>query len=217
MCVDPMTLIGTAISLAGTAAQAAQQSAMVNAQNKTNRDAYEISKRAREAEQARQSVYERQAADDWASTTEALSKDRYDATKAQNEQDFMQDFDAAQGAVQEGELLSGQEFASDAVKTEIAARSNKAAQEARSRVKALAALTGTDLTGANRGFILGNNADKLGTLNSLRRGSLGVSNQEQNIAPAQVNQGSSLMGDVLSGAGGIIAQRGAYNATVNSK
>lgn len=208
-------MIGMGLSVASSAMQASAQQQMVNAQNKANRDAYEISKRAREAEQVRQAAFEKQASDNWTSTLNQMDQQRYNDAKQTAENQFMQQNDALPSALNDGQLLSGQEYASDAVKTEIAQRSNKAATEARSRIKALAALTGADAASLGRNFNLSSNADQLGTINSLRRGSLGVSNQEQNISPAQVSQGSSVFGDVLSGIGGIMTQRGAYNAAVN--
>lgn len=215
MCVDPISMIGMAASLAGTMMQANQQSAFVNAQNKANRDAYEISKRAREAELTRQKQFEDQASGYWNQTTEALDAADYSSEKETASDEFMQTFDEMSSAIGEGELLSGQQYASDEVKSEIAARANKAAVDARKRVQALAALTGGDNAFMGRSFNLNDTANTLSTLNTLRRGSLGVSNQEQNIAPAQVSQGSSAVGDILSGVGGMMTQRGAYSSTIN--
>lgn len=215
MCLDPMSMIGMAASIAGSAMQASAQSSFVNAQNKANRDAYEISKRAREAELARQKQFEDQAAGYWNQTADALGSDDFATEKDAATDQFMDTFDQMSSAIGEGELLSGQQFASDAVKTEIATRANKAAVDARKRVQALAALTGGDNAFMGRSFNLNDTANTLSTLNTLRRGSLGVSNQEQNIAPAQVSQGSSIFGDVLSGVGGLVTQKGAYNSTVN--
>jgi hypothetical protein len=120
-------------------------------------------------------------------------------------------------SVRDGQLLSGQEFADGDVLQTIAAQSNKAAGDARKRVQALAALTAFDATGQNRAFTLADNADKLGTLGGMRRGSLGVSNQEQNIAPAQVGySGSDALGNVLTGVGNNLAYNGGYKSTVSA-
>lgn len=215
MCLDPMSMIGMAASIAGSAMQASAQSSFVNAQNKANRDAYEISKKAREAELVRQKQFEDQAEGYWNQTADTLGSDDFATDKDAATDQFMDTFDQMSSAIGEGELLSGQQFASDAVKTEIAVRANKAAADARKRVQALAALTGGDNAFMGRSFNLNDTANTLSTLNTLRRGSLGVSNQEQNIAPAQVSQGSSIFGDVLSGVGGLVTQKGAYNSTVN--
>lgn len=215
MCLDPVSMIGMGLSLAGSMAQASSQAAYVNAQNKANRDAYEISKKAREAELVRQKQFEDEAAGYWNDTADALGSEDFSTDKDAATNQFMDTFDQMSSAIGEGELLSGQQFASDEVKTEIAARANKAAVDARKRVQALAALTGGDNAFMGRSFNLNDTANTLSTLNTLRRGSLGVSNQEQNIAPAQVSQGSSIFGDVLSGVGGMVTQKGAYNSTVN--
>ena len=215
MCLDPATMIGMGLSLAASAAQASSQAAFVNAQNKANRDAYEISKKAREAELARQKQFETEAADYWNQTADSLDATDYGAGQDQAADKFLTEYDQMDSAIGEGELLSGQQFASNEIKTEIAARANKASADARKRIQALAALTGGDNAGLNRSFLLNDTANTLSTINTLRRGSLGVSNQEQNISPAQVNQGSSIFGDVLSGVGGMLTQKGAYNSTIN--
>lgn len=207
MC-DPLSLIGGAASIAGAAMNAQAQAAYVDAQNRANREAYEISKRAREAELARQAQYEADALAAWDKTAEALGADKHDEARAEAEQAFMQTFDQQPSAIPEGHLLSGQQYASDEIKNEIARRANKEAAESRKRIQALAALTAYGNADQTRGTTLNENADFLSTLNGLRRGSLGVSQQEQNISPAMVSPGSTIFGDVLSGVGGIVSSYG---------
>jgi hypothetical protein len=210
-----MTLIGTAISMASGFAQMSAQQQMVDATNKANNDAFAISKNAREAELTRQKSYENQAANSWADANNKLAQPQYEADKQAAANDFMDRYDTMGKVLTDGQLLSGQETASNEVKTEIAARTSRAAADARARVQALAALSGSDNATNNRAFALQGNADALGGINTLRRGSLAVSNQEQNISPVQISQGSSAMGDILSGTGAALTKRGGYNSTVN--
>lgn len=212
MCVDPVTAIGMGLSVASSAIQASANSQYVNAQNKANRDAYEISKAARQAELARQKAFETEANDNWQNTLNRVSRDEYDQGAQEAETAFLDQFANMSAAVSDGQMLSGQNTASDAVRSEIAARTSKAASEARDRVKALAALTSYGTVGQGRAQDISSGADFLGTLNGLRRGSLAVSNQEQSISPASVTKGSTILGDVLGGVGGLVTQRGAYNA-----
>lgn len=214
MC-DPISLIGGALSIGASVVQAQQQAAYQAAVNQANKDAYEISKRAREQEQARQAAFEKEAAGHWENTTNALARENMDSGKAEAEEQFIQNYDAMTSAIPEGHLLSGQEYASEEVKDYIAQSANKAAAEARKRVQALAALSSSGTMDVNRNLALGNNANTLTTLNGIRRGSLGVSAQEQNISPAQVTQRSSILGDVLSGAGGLVSGMAGKGTAVN--
>jgi hypothetical protein len=206
MC-DIAGIIGAVASIAGAAMQAQAQAAFQSAQNQANKDAYEISKKAREDELARQAQYEQEAASYWDQTATALDKTGYEADQQAAQDEFMQTFDDQVSTQPEGQLLSGQQFANDTIKQEIAARSSVAAADARRRVEALSKLASYGTADATRGLAIGGNADLLTTLNGIRRGSLGVSQFEQNISPAQVYMGNTLFADVLSGAGGIISSK----------
>lgn len=205
MC-DPMTLIGAGLSTAGGIANA-QQQAYADEVNNQNNIAYQMSKAAREQEQTRQDAFEKQAQAAWQQNMDAFT-----AQKAAQNQDtaanqFMQKYD--QTATQQnadGQYLSGQQFANDEVKTAIADRSAKAAADARTRAQALANLTayGTTQTGDN--ISMSNTNNDLTTLNGIRRGSLTVSNQEQNISPAKVTQGTGGLGDILGGMGKVVSK-----------
>lgn len=208
MC-DVAGILGAVLSVAASAMQAQQQAAFQSAQNQANNDAYSMSKKAREDELARQQSYEKEAAGYWDRTTADLTADKYDDSQKQAEDDFMSAFDQLEDTMPEGELLPGQKYATDEVKSEIASRANSAAADARRRVQNLAALASYGAVDQQRNTALGNNANMLTTLNGIRRGSLGVSQQEQNISPAQVSMGGGgEMADVLSGAGGLVSSAG---------
>lgn len=215
MC-DPMSLIGGAISIAASAMQAQQQAAYQNAVNEQNRKAYEISKNAREAELARQAQMEADAAVNWNETAANLTRENSDQTRDDAAQEFVQKLEDTPGAVQEGQLLSGQQYANDTIKGEIAKAANTAAADARKRIEAMAKLSAYGTTDAARSFQIGDNADFLTTLSGLRRGSLGVSQQEQNIAPAQVYQGNGGFADILSGVGGVVSSHGGRTVSSGS-
>jgi hypothetical protein len=212
MC-DPASLIGGVISMAASAMQARQQQQYQNEINRQNQKAFEISRKARQDELARQSAMEAQAANNWQDTTTALSRDDAEATQSELKDDFVQDVEAQPKAVSMGELLPGQQFASEAVKGEIGKAANAAAVDTRRRIEALAQLSAFGGADLSRGTTIGQNADFLTTLSGIRRGSLGVSQQEQNIAPAQVHQGSGMMADLLSGAGGLVSGLGSRTPT----
>lgn len=196
------------MSVGASAMQASAQRKFVNAQNDANNKAYAISKKAREDELARQAGYEKEAASYWDRATTELAPATADADRAAATSEFMKNFDEMPTTQPEGQFLSGQEFANDTIKTEIASRANTAAADARRRVQALAKLTSYGATDLKRSTSLGGSADLLQTLNGIRRGSLGASAGEQNIAPAQVTQGKSTFADILSGAGGIVSSMG---------
>lgn len=205
MC-DPMLALGTALTVGGGALRAANNNRAVEMQQAVERAAYRRSKAAREAEVQRQSVFETEANENWQNATDQLSADNDAATREQAVQDFLATVDSQpSGSVPEGFLLSGQDNASDVVQTEIAARAAKAAQEARGRVEALAKLGSYDTSALDRKLTLSSNADALSTINNLRRGSLGVSQAEQTIAPRQVIPGDNMLADILAGSGSALS------------
>ncbi len=211
MC-DPASIIGGVLSMASSFAQMSMQQAQVDAQNAANNEAYRLSKQAREAEIVRQQAFEQQARESWEETSGTMGADAAAAEQDTAKTEFLEDFDKRPGVL-DGELLSGQENGNEIIKTEIANRTNKAAADARRRVQALAALTAYGSTDQTRSTGIANGANSLMVLNGLRRGSLGVSQQEQNISPAQVGSGSSFLPDILSGAGGIVSSYGGGGTT----
>ncbi len=205
MC-NPMLALGTALSVGGGALRGANNASYVKAQQEVEKAAYMRSKAAREAEIGRQKTFETQANDNWMDANAALSADNYQDKQDTSVQDFLATVDDRPSTVvPEGFLLSGQEGASSVVSTEIAARAAKAAQEARARVEALAKLSSYDTAALDRKLTLSGNADSLSTINNLRRGSLGVSQAEQTIAPRQVFPNDNMFADILSGAGGALS------------
>lgn len=207
MC-EPMMLIGAALSAAGTFVGAQQQQAFAEAQANAQRQAAELSRQARLRELERQQQFEKEATSAWDKSAEGLTKDRREAQQNEAQQQFVQNLDKGTTAVQEGQYLSGNNQAATEVQTDIARRVTEGAREARQRAMALARLSayGTVDT-ANNNFI-GNTNNNLQTLNGLRRGSLGVSQFEQAVPVPTVTPGSSALGDILSGFGGL-ALRGA--------
>jgi len=205
MC-NPMLAIGTGLTLAGGISRGLTNRANQQAQSAVEKAAYLRSKKAREDELARQQTFEADANSGWANANAALNKTNYDTSREDAINEFMQTVDSRPSTVvPEGFLLSGQDNATSEVTGEIAARAAKAAQEARARIEALAKLTSYDSAALDRNLALGKNADLLTTINNMRRGSLGVSNAEQNIAAAQVIPGDNYLADILTGAGGSLS------------
>lgn len=200
MC-DPLTAIGAGLSIAGGVANGLQQQAYAEAVNRENNKAYQMSKLAREQELARQQAFEQQAVNTWQQNLDKFSKENTVQKQDASAQQFVQKFDAAAAKQNtDGQYLSGQKFASDEIKQAIADRGAAAAAEARQRATALAQLAAYGSVGAGQQIDLSDTNNSLTTLNGIRRGSLQVSNQEQNIQPAKVTQGFAL-GDILGGAG----------------
>lgn len=206
MC-NPMLAIGTGLSLAGGVARGMTNSANNRAYANAEKQAYLRSKKAREDEIARQKVFEGEANTNWQNTVQGMGAEDHAASREAAVNDFLQTLEAAPAspAVPEGFMLSGQNNASADVQNEIAARTAKAASEARARIEALAKLTSYDTAALDRNLLMSRNADALTTTNNIRRGSLGVSRDEQNIAQAQVIPGDNMLADILSGAGGSLS------------
>jgi hypothetical protein len=199
--------VGLAASAAGGLVSGQQNAAYISAVNQQNQNAYQISRRAREDELARQKQFEQQAAGYWDDTTTDMDVADYEQGQSQDQAAFLTDFQDAT-ASDEGMLVGNMdEMASDQVMQEIAKRTAGETSAARARIEALAKLSSYGSTSANRARSLNQNADQLQTINGLRRGSLGVSNFEQNIPAAVVNPPDSTFADILSGVG---ALAGAY-------
>ena len=207
MC-DPMTLGGLALSTVGGFAQGQTQANYVDAVNRENKRAYDLSQKAREAERVRQKEMEAQGNEAWAKTTDDLTRENFDASRDAAATEFVADLDATPRAISTDTRLPGQEGASVEVKDAISARVNDEAAKTRDRIKAFANLQGYGSTGTNRNLAMGETGDFLSILGGLRRGSLGVAQQEQDIAPATVRVGSTTLGDILSGVGSIMTLGG---------
>ena len=207
MC-DPISLAGMALSTAGAYGQAQTQSNFTDAVNASNRDAYAISQKARDAERVRQKDFENQQVAAFDDATANMSRSSFDTDHDAAATDFVSTLDARPVAIAPGDALAGGADASDAVKTDAAKRTAAAASETRDRIKALAKLTAYGTAGAGRGRDFTNTADFVSTLGGLRRGSLAAGQQEQTIAPTSVTPGSSTFADILSGVGGMMAYGG---------
>jgi len=207
MC-DPLTLAGVALSTAGGAAQAQTNARYVDEVNRQNKVAYDMSRKARDAERVRQSAMEAQGAKTWEDTNAGLSREKFDAGKDAAAAQFMAAYDAPDVSPTLDARLPGQEAASVDVKNAVTARLNKAAADARERAKSIAEVLAFGSAGAERGRGLMDTNSDLQTLAGLRRGSLGVAAQEQDVRPATVTKGSSFIGDLLTGAGNLASYGG---------
>jgi len=209
MC-DPisLSLIGLATSTVGGIAQANTQSNYVDRVNAENKKAYEMSQRAREAERVRQKSMEGEMLQAYDETAADLTREKFDESKDVSAQTFLDKLASSAPTLTDTTRLPGQEGASVEVQNSINSRINKGAGEARDRVKALAALSSYGRAGEGRAQSVTNTGNTLSTLGGLRRGSLGVAQQEQNIQAADVTPGSSVFADILSGVGGAMAGMG---------
>jgi len=207
MC-DPVSLIGLALSTVGGIAQANTQSNYVDRVNAENKKAYEMSQRAREAERARQKNMEGEMLQAYDETAADLTREKFDESKDVSAQTFLDKLTSTAPALSDTTRLPGQEGASVEVQNSINSRINKGAGEARDRVKALAALSSYGRAGEGRAQSVTDTGNTLSTLGGLRRGSLAVGQQEQEIRGAEVSPGSSTFSDILSGVGGAMAGMG---------
>ncbi|GKT32077.1 hypothetical protein ADUPG1_006328, partial [Aduncisulcus paluster] len=204
-------------SIAGGAYYQGQtQANYVDAVNKANRQAYDVSKAAREAEQARQDQFSQRSQQSFGDALNNMSSDKATADQNQGADQFAADLVAAEKptAGEQGFLLPGQGESSVAVKDWIAREANTQAQDASRRIKALANMTGRGSAQDQRlGNMMGAQ-DQINVTNNLRRGSLGASQLEQNIPAAQVTPGSGTLGALLSGAGMLLGSGALGGASV---
>ncbi|MEM0949532.1 MAG: hypothetical protein AAGK37_19190 [Pseudomonadota bacterium] len=205
MC-SPLAAAGLVASTLGGAIQGNTQAAYVDEVNRQNQIAFDLSRDARLAEQDRQDGFETQARDAVRDKAVDLSRDNFDTQRAEKSQSFLDYLSNSQPQVTA--LDPTNHAASDSVKRAISAETSRAAGEAQQRIKALASLNSYGGTTTDRGLGIGDTSDFLSILGGKRRGSLGVASQEQNIAPAQVTPGSSFVGQLLQGAGGLASYAG---------
>lgn len=205
MC-DPLTIAATAMSAAGAYGQAQTQANYVEGVDQANRDAYNISKMARQQERDRQDEYQDEADTAFADAKDATDRDSYDETQANAAADFVKTLSNRPDVLNQSQPVT--DNASGDVKVDAARRVNKAAADSRARIEALSKLTGHGLTGQDRARTFGQTSDFLSTLGGLRRGSMEVANQEQNIPAATVTPGDSTFADLLSGGGMLLGMAG---------
>lgn len=207
MC-NPLAIIGTALSVGGSMIRAQQQQAYINAVNAANQRAFQMSQKAREAERLRQREFETEQIETFDQTTETLSRENFDQERTDNATEFMNQLDARPMVLTEATALPGQNSTSAAIVTDRAKQAAKAAADARARIKALSDLTAYGTTGQGRAVAFGDASNDMATVAGLRRGSLTVGNQEQQIPAATVTPGSTAFADILSGVGGMVAMNG---------
>lgn len=208
MCLEPVTMIAMGLSAAGTAINARQQSQYVDAVNKQNRIAQEMSNKARQEEQVRQDEL----------TDERMGTFMDVATAADPGKE-LDDLDTEADAAMR-EVIAQREAdgtlptwmrGSGAIADELTDRANKVVSDkqgqlaAASRLRAAAGGQSDTALSLKRGFSA---QDFLG---DRMRGSLGASQQERSIAPAQVTKSSSMLGDALLMGGQFAANRAGYN------
>lgn len=205
MC-DPITLTGAALAAGGGLVTGLSNQRQVDAQNKENRRAAEISRRARAEEMARQRGLEGRAAEEWISNLETVGADDQQQESQTAADALLQQFDTMrQGDGVSGQLLSGQDIptGSTEVKEMAARKVAEASQQARERIAALFNLTGDQTAQAGVGRNFSQTGGNLQTIGNLRRGSLGASQLEQSIPGGTVKQGiGPIIGSVMQGAGG---------------
>lgn len=193
-----------ALSTAAGVGKAQSNAAYVDEVNRQNKLAFEMSQKAREAERKRQREFEQEQHATVDQTTDAMTRDRFEEDKEANALQFMEILDTRPQVLNEAARLSGQEAASDAVKEDMSKRAAKEAADTRERLKALASLTGYGTTGQNRALTFADAADDVSTVSGLRRGSLSVSQQEQQIPAATVHRPDTTFLDILGGVGGMM-------------
>lgn len=206
MC-DPLMLAGVALSAAGAYSQGQTQAAYVDAQNAANQQAFNISRMARQEEQARQEAWEQEGQDRVDDTADKMSREQFDQEQQARADDFVTQIQNAD-KLDASAAAPSTDGASVDVKDAMTKRLNKAANESRERIKALAAVQGYGGTLANRGQTQREAGDFLSILGGKRRGSLAVANQEQNIPAATVRPGNDIFGQIMSGLGGMLAYGG---------
>ncbi len=208
-------LIGMGLSIVGGLVNGMQQSAYVNAVNRANDQAYEISRNARQAEVTRQKAFENQSMAAWQNNLANLGAARQVANQDTAANDFMAAYDTdprAATANPDGIYLSGQQLANPEIQQAVAGETAKAAAAARKRVQALAKLTSYGQVETGNKQSISDTSNELATVGGLRKGSLSVSQQEQSIQPARVTPASFSLGDILGGFGSMASRSGGYFA-----
>lgn len=208
MC-DPVlgTIASAALSFGGQMIAASEQAAAVEAQNAAQRQAMELSRQARMAEIARQEKFEQEARAMWDQSREDLTRDARDTKQNTAEQQFQERFENQPNkALGDGMFLSGQQDASEPVRQVVAKQIADGAAEGRARAAALARLSAYGTVENQNNIGIAQTNANLQTLGGIRRGSLGVSQFEQNVPAARVFAPSTSVGDIISGVGGLVGK-----------
>ena len=205
MCVPVLgAVIGAGASIAGGVMKAQQQQQYVDAINKSRMEAFNIARIARTREFNRQDKWSRKTQKNLNQTRKDIDAPSQKAAMAADEQKLVAE---TPGTAEEGYYLSGQrEGASDAVLTDVAKTIAGNAADVRGRIGNLAKLSSFATGTARVSDRLQKNADLLSIWNNIRRGSLGVYEQEASIQPQQINPPDTTMADMLTGVGGMFAK-----------
>jgi hypothetical protein len=204
MCVPILgAVIGAGASIAGGVMKAQQQQSYVDAINKSRMEAFNIARLARQREFSRQDKFSRKTQKGLNQTRKDIDAPSQKADMAAAEQKFVSE---TPGTSDEGYYLSGQKDASSAVLTDVAKTIAGNASDVRGRIGNLAKLSSFATGTAKVGDRLQKNADLLSIWNNIRRGSLGVYEQEASIQPQQINPPDTTMADMLTGVGGMFSK-----------
>lgn len=197
--------IGMVLQVAGGAGVGMTESNYRNALNAEGKRAFEVSRDARADERERQLGFEGEANQNFVTTLGAFGRPQHDAAVEASASNFVNTLNADPDAAAIKVAQPGWGNASGAVSSAIAREVNKAADAARKQAKALADVKAYGGIGTKNAQTFSEAGNFASTLGGLRRGSLGVAQQEQTIAPAQVERGSDTFARLLMGAGGLVS------------
>ncbi len=200
-----MTLAALALSGAGAMGQAQTNSSYMSELNNQNKIAADMTRDFRMAEQDRQDAYDEEAFATVDTAHDAVSRENFDTERTDAATNFVAELNARPDALNGA---ADMHTASDDVKRAAAAITSQEAGKSRERIAALANLSSYGSTGQSRARDLNNGSNFLSMLGGLRRGSLGVSAQEQAITPASVQRGDDSFAQLLSGAGMVAGMAG---------
>jgi hypothetical protein len=204
MC-NPLA-IGMALSTAGGAMKGFQNKQYVQAQGDATKGAARTASRAREAERGRQQGFDAEMQGIHNTTRDGMTAGQHQGARDAFISEMLARYERPKNADDMGiPVLPGQQDATPEVQQVIAARANKAASDARVRMAALANLAAYGAADQGRGLAIGAANDQIRTVGGMRSGSMTVANQEQRISPVTVRPGSTLIADMLSGAGSLIS------------
>lgn len=217
MC-DPVSIIGIGLSVGMAAANASAQQDMVNQQNDAN--AQWVAYQRREAQQYAQRDEElrRNAEAARAGATEELTAPKQQAAQESEESRLKTALTPEEtAAMARGDklaidktLLSGQQGGDEGVKSSIQAQIQKAAQEARSRIAALAAVQsygGSQFGLTNRAnTILNTSGQDIRLASDMRGGERSAYGAVKAVEPIKIVQGGG--GSSLGGLSSSFAQIG---------
>lgn len=205
MC-DPVAIVagaGALLSAGGQFYNSRSQAKAIARQQQADQDARDRSRLAQDAERMRQlrleerSFAEQQRGVEQA-TPEALTAETNTEAAVRGDEAVagLDDFTVSR--------LSGQSLDTD-VGRAIGATVNAAAKTAQDRLRALARLGAGSAAFGNLGDTIQAGNARIGTINSGRRASAGVAQQEMNIPAARVTPSSSPLGDILTGVGSLVS------------